>query len=129
MRMCHAPLTWGFWKASQEKDNQARPLGWITKAGYARWIAGTEHRAGSGPKLAPPEELKMGSNSKREKRQGGQLSEISQPAGANSLVEGSEVQPKNAQDTDAACPQLLPWVRAQGQLLRTTVIYQVSLKL
>lgn len=70
MRMHHVSLRWGFWKASQEKDNQARPLGWITKAGSARWIAGAEHRAGSWPKLAPPGELKMGSNSKREKSQG-----------------------------------------------------------
>lgn len=94
MRMHYVSLPWGFWKASQKKDNQARPLGWITKAGSARWIAGAVHRAGSWPKLAPPEELKMGSNSEPEKSQGSQLSEISQPAGASSLAEGSEVQPK-----------------------------------
>lgn len=73
------PLCWGFWKASPTRDNQARPLGWIRKAGSARWTAG------SWPKLAPLEELKMGSNSELGKGQGGQFPEISQPTGASSL--------------------------------------------
>lgn len=73
------PLCWGFRKASQKRDNQARPLGWIRKAGSARWTAG------SWPKPAPLEELKMGSDSKLEKGQGGQFPEISQPTGASSL--------------------------------------------
>lgn len=64
---------------SQPEERQSGEAPGIRKAGSARWTAD------SWPKPAPLEELKMGCDSKLEKGQEGQFSEISQPTGASSL--------------------------------------------